>query len=220
MPYGPEIPVTHASAGMKRVLALAYLLVWAWREHLEVSRIAGRASAERMLVIIDEVEAHLHPKWQRVILSAIVEALTELTTDNHVLKSQHKAPKIQYIVATHSPLVLASLEPLFDPALDALFELQLLQAEDGTATVELSEPEFRRHGGAEKWLVSESFGLKSSRSLPAENLLEEAAALVKGPTLPPRDVLDRMEARLAGVLTARRGPVLDALARPHRAGPG
>ncbi|HVI00237.1 MAG TPA: AAA family ATPase, partial [Enhygromyxa sp.] len=33
MAYG-EVPVTHASAGMRRILALAYLLVWTWREHV------------------------------------------------------------------------------------------------------------------------------------------------------------------------------------------
>jgi hypothetical protein len=32
MPYGP-VPVTQAAAGMRRVLALAYLLVWTWEEH-------------------------------------------------------------------------------------------------------------------------------------------------------------------------------------------
>src|SRR5262249_24091548 len=51
MPYGQSVPVTVASAGMKRIIALAYLLVWAWREHIEVSRVAGRPTAERMLVI-------------------------------------------------------------------------------------------------------------------------------------------------------------------------
>ncbi|MUG94828.1 AAA family ATPase [Scytonema sp. UIC 10036] len=32
LPYG-NVPVTQASAGMKRILGLAYLLVWTWYEH-------------------------------------------------------------------------------------------------------------------------------------------------------------------------------------------
>src|SRR5262249_13671890 len=32
-PYG-ETPVVYASAGVRRVVALAYLIVWAWHEHL------------------------------------------------------------------------------------------------------------------------------------------------------------------------------------------
>jgi len=35
MPYGHDVAVVHASAGMKRVIALAYLLVWTWQEHLD-----------------------------------------------------------------------------------------------------------------------------------------------------------------------------------------
>jgi len=220
MPYGSEIQVTHASAGMKRVIALAYLLVWTWREHLEVSRIAGRETAERMLVIIDEVEAHLHPKWQRVILSAIVDALSQLTTDHHGNSPDFEAPKIQYLIATHSPLVLASLEPIFDPSRDALFELQLEQEGDAQARVLLTEADFRRHGGAEKWLVSDASGLKSSRSLPAETVIEAAAALVGNGAPPSAQQVAAMEARLSDVL-----PDIDpfwtrwrALTAPGRAG--
>ena len=32
MPYG-EIPIIHSSAGLRRILSLAYLIVWMWREH-------------------------------------------------------------------------------------------------------------------------------------------------------------------------------------------
>ncbi|MDQ0122056.1 hypothetical protein J2W17_001001 [Pseudomonas lini] len=33
MAYGQDVPLTLASAGMRRIAALAYLLVWTWREH-------------------------------------------------------------------------------------------------------------------------------------------------------------------------------------------
>jgi hypothetical protein len=194
-PYGQDVPITLASAGMKRILALAYLLVWAWREHLEVSRIAGRYTAERMLIIIDEVEAHLHPKWQRVILSAIVETLNRLTTEQRLPQENFKAPKLQFIVATHSPLVLTSLEPIFKEGLDGLFELQL----DGQY-VTLRETEFRRLGGAENWLVSEAFGLKTSRSLPGEKIVEEASDLLRREARPSESELNAMAERLRKVL--------------------
>jgi hypothetical protein len=192
MPYGYDVPITNASAGMKRVMALAYLLVWAWREHLEVSRLAGRPTAGRMLVIIDEVEAHLHPKWQRVILSSIMEALGRLT---------HKhAPKIQYIIATHSPLVLASIEPLFDDSLDALFELQLEENDGSPPCVKLSHVEFRRRGDAQNWLLSDAFGLSSSRSVPAEEIIKEATTLLQSGSPPSKTQLKNMEGRLSTVL--------------------
>lgn len=46
------------------------------------------------IVIIDEIEQHLHPKWQRRIFSRLRE----------------KFPNIQFIVATHSPLVASANE--------------------------------------------------------------------------------------------------------------
>lgn len=110
----------------------------------------------------------------------------------------------------HSPLVLASLEPLFDATTDALFELQLgtdeyrasdfkLRASDAEAPkVVLQNPTFRPRGGGEQWLVSGAFGLSSSRSVPAERLIEEAANLLKQDPSPDA-VLD-MEQRLADVL--------------------
>jgi hypothetical protein len=207
MAYGQDVGITVASAGMKRVIALAYLLVWAWREHLEVSRFASKPTAERMLVIIDEVESHLHPKWQRVILSAIFNALKHLTEDPLPLDGQVPAPrppnyvppKIQYIIATHSPLVLASLEPLFQDDLDRLFELQLETSPDGRRAVVLNVPEFRRQGSAEKWLLSEAIGLTSSRSVPAEKTLKDAAQLMTGEPPSIGDMVE-MEERLAGVL--------------------
>lgn len=46
------------------------------------------------VVMIDEVDLYLHPHWQR-----------------HVLKDLHKAfPKIQFIVSTHSPFIVQSLD--------------------------------------------------------------------------------------------------------------
>ena len=44
------------------------------------------------IVIIDEIEQHLHPKWQKRIISLLKE----------------KFPNIQFIIATHSPLVASA----------------------------------------------------------------------------------------------------------------
>lgn len=33
MPYGQDVPVVHLSSGMRRIIAQAYFLVWAWDEH-------------------------------------------------------------------------------------------------------------------------------------------------------------------------------------------
>ena len=71
MPYGQEVPVIHASAGMRRILALAYLLVWTWQEHLAACELTGNDPAREIIFLIDEVEAHLHPQCQRRIVPAL-----------------------------------------------------------------------------------------------------------------------------------------------------
>jgi predicted ATP-binding protein involved in virulence len=47
------------------------------------------------IVLIDEVDLHLHPRWQREVLSRLERAF----------------PNVQFIVTTHSPQVLAQLKP-------------------------------------------------------------------------------------------------------------
>jgi predicted ATP-binding protein involved in virulence len=114
MPYG-RIPLILASAGMKRIINLAYLLVWSWREHLEAAKLLRRSPADRIVFLIDEIEAHLHPKWQRLILPALLNVADRLG----------KGFNVQVFVTTHAPLVLASAEPLFDDERDALFTFDL-----------------------------------------------------------------------------------------------
>ena len=47
------------------------------------------------LVLVDEIDLHLHPEWQRQIVRSLVETF----------------PNIQFVVTTHSPIVLTEVEP-------------------------------------------------------------------------------------------------------------
>src|SRR3954468_14559411 len=66
LPYG-RVPLVFASAGMKRVIGLAYILVWAWQEHLQAAKVRRQPQAKQIVFLVDEIESHLHPKWQRLI---------------------------------------------------------------------------------------------------------------------------------------------------------
>lgn len=46
------------------------------------------------VILIDEIDLHLHPKWQREILPALTELF----------------PQVQFIVTTHSPFIIQSLD--------------------------------------------------------------------------------------------------------------
>ncbi len=161
MSYG-NVPVIHASAGIRRILALAYMLVWAWFRHRRNSKIIGQDPQHRLVLFIDEAEAHLHPRWQRAIVPAIMAAVDSL--------AQGMAPQIH--LATHSPLVMASAEVVFDEELDDSHHLHLTA--DGK--VELRELGFFKRGTADRWLVDE-FELKEPRSKPAEDAIQRALAI-------------------------------------------
>jgi hypothetical protein len=202
MPYG-VVPVTLASAGQRRVLALAYILVWAWAEHLKAAEVTRREPTRDMVVLIDEVELHLHPRWQRLLLPALRQAIAALAP----------GAAIQLIASTHAPLVLASLEPFFDEELDNLYRFE----RDGTA-VDARTLLFAKQGDAADWLVSETFGL-SPRSVPSEAAIHAATAFMRGdlaaaesalqkalagmdatPAPDPRSLKDRIHAALRVLL--------------------
>ncbi|MDC0935229.1 AAA family ATPase [Pirellulales bacterium] len=161
--YG-SVPLTHASAGMKRVVALAYLLVWATMEYRTASELLGEEPSDSMVVLFDEVEAHLHPQWQRVFLPALLEVT------RHLLNSD----LVQFITTTHAPLVLASIEPCFSPDKDRVFTFDLTNG----VVVPTTRP-WAKQGDATNWLVSESFGLEQARSRDAEIAIEAAEAFMR-----------------------------------------
>lgn len=160
------VPVAVASAGIRRILALAYLLVWAWHEHRVAADLMGNEPDTRLTLLIDEPETHLHPAWQRRVIPAIVEAV-------RVLHEQHESAT-QILMATHSPLVLASLEPFFDSERDALFHLRLRRGQ-----AELNAEPWAKQGDAAHWLMSEVFGLEQARSKEAERAIEAAEAFMR-----------------------------------------
>ncbi len=164
MPYNLDVAVVHASSGMRRIIALAYFLVWAWDEHQKAAKQLQEPSTNQIVFLIDEVESHLHPSWQRSIVPALLSVMGQLA----------KSANVQLLTATHSPLVMASVEPLFDAEKDAWFDLDFEKKK-----VILRRREYEKHGEAATWLISEAFDLKSGRSVTYEKLVEKAAALLE-----------------------------------------
>ena len=56
----------------------------------EISPLHGQG-----VVLIDEIDLHLHPKWQRLILPKLL----------------HLFPNVQFVVTTHSPFIIQSIKP-------------------------------------------------------------------------------------------------------------
>lgn len=185
MVMGPagELPVAHAPAGLRRILGLAYLVVWAWREHRATAALKKRAPSTSLVLIIDEVENHLHPKWQRTFLPSLLRAL-------------NSEVQLQVIATTHSPLVLASVESLFDPEEDAWFDLDLEQQR-----AVLRKRTYVRRGEIGNWLVSDAFDLKEPRSLEGEQAIAKAQAMLDAEVPVSREQVQAADAelRMAGL---------------------
>jgi len=166
--YG-SVPIVYTSAGVRRVITLAYLIVWAWEEHKIQSRLIQKEPQRRMVILVDELEAHLHPQWQRVILSALLDVREDLENDLQV----------QLIIATHSPLVMASVETKYDTNVDKLFHLDLSNGSSRKvgSDVELQEMPFIRRGRIDAWLTSDIFGLGLASGIPREEAIKEAMRL-------------------------------------------
>ena len=93
----------------------------------------------RGIVMIDEVDLHLHPQWQLEVLPTISRTF----------------PQLQFLCTTHSPIVAGTVESA---------NLFLLLAEGDTASF-LATPEREVHGlTADQILTSSHFGLVSTRS--------------------------------------------------------
>ena len=188
MPYGLDVPVTYSPAGVRRMCNLAYLLAWTLSEHEEEAKRLGQPLSRQVIVLIDEPETHLHPRWQRTVLPSVANAVENWNPEHR--------PEVQFIVATHSPLVLASMEPLFDSEKDALWKLDLVGDQ-----VQIARDTWHPRGDVNRWLVSDVFDLGSPTSPESELVLERASDLLGQPD-PALHEVQEVDAELGRLLPA------------------
>lgn len=99
------------------------------------------------IVLVDEIDLHLHPKWQKVIIKKLRTLL----------------PNIQFMFSTHSPTIIQGASN------DAIIYRVYRNSEDGKTRI--SDPYFRKdlnHLMINTLLTSPLFGLDNSR-LDSEN---------------------------------------------------
>lgn len=83
-------PLYELSTGYKAILSM--IMELAYRAVLLNPGLMTDDIDQTGIVIIDEIDAHLHPKWQWKVIDALRACF----------------PKVQFIIATHSPIVIAS----------------------------------------------------------------------------------------------------------------
>ena len=144
-------------------MTIAYLLVWVWEEHKLHAMQQLRPEERQMVILLDEAEAHLHPRWQRLILPGLLTVAQEL----------HSEMSAQWIISTHSPLVLASTAGNWDKTQDRLFHLDINHKHEVT----LDEMDYLNYGAVDSWLSSDVFQLRYPGSKDREDAILQALSI-------------------------------------------
>ncbi|MCT6720063.1 AAA family ATPase, partial [Acidovorax sp. K2F] len=144
---GTKVPTTGLSDGYRSVLALAGDLVW---RLITAYPQSNNPLHETGVVLIDELDIHLHPVWQRNIAGWL----------------RKQFPNIQFIVTTHSPMVAAG-------AGEDSLTIKLLQ--NGSSPIPITQSLFAM--SVDDILQSEAFGFLSTYSPETEHKLKRLAEL-------------------------------------------
>lgn len=163
-------------------LGLGYRTAIAWMVDLAV-RLFRRYPdsedplAEPAIVLVDEIDLHLHPKWQRNIMNFLTE----------------RFPNTQFIVTAHSPLVVQAAQ-------DA--NIVLLRREGDRVVID-NNPEIVENWRVDQVLTS-VFELPTARPADLEPLLARRQELLSKARLSKADKaeLQELEAQIGSLPTA------------------
>lgn len=128
-------------------------------------------------VIIDEIDEHLHPALQVRVLKAL----------------QDTFPKIQFIISTHAPLVMSSVEPRKDENGNDINVVYRLEYADG----EYTHKELDIYGMDASTIIETYMG-QPSRDLKVNNDIKSILELIdKGDIQTARKSLEELEKNIA-----------------------
>jgi predicted ATP-binding protein involved in virulence len=154
-PFGYWVTIHQLSLGYKTMVAWMVDLAARMFERYPDS---NNPLAEPAIVLVDEIDLHLHPKWQRKIFGYLSE----------------KFPKTQFIVTAHSPLIVQSAPK------DA--NIVVLRKEGDHVIID-NNIESVQNWRLDQIMTSDLFGIESSRGPETEKWLEERKVLMQKETL-------------------------------------
>lgn len=167
---GRTLTLGQLSDGYKSMLALAMDIMF----HL--TRSSFDMESARGLVMIDELELHLHPRWK----VAIVQRLRELF------------PNVRFIATTHDPLCVQGLRS---------GELQIMSVDPLTRGVMADSIDVPRGARADDVLTGPWFGVASTIDAQTQALMDEHSKLL---ALPARSPAQQLRYTQLDALLARR----------------
>ncbi|GAA1254480.1 AAA family ATPase [Kitasatospora nipponensis] len=196
---GPDFPLRELSDGYRTVAALVLDLVRQFQSCYGVlPQDADGAVTLPGVVLIDEVDAHLHVSWQQRI--------------GPWLKAHF--PRVQFIVSTHSPYICQAADP------GGL--IRIAGVDEDFPPQSVGEGLYRRivYGSGDDAVLSELFGLESPYSARAEEARRrigdlEGRVLAGDSTDEELAEYQELTDRLMSSLSARVDEVSARLGRPR-----
>lgn len=125
---GKVVAYDHLSHGQRNILSMIGDIAY---KAITLNPHLGSDAAKETagIVLIDEIDLHLHPSWQKEIIPALLRAF----------------PRLQFVATTHSPFVIQSLSEgiLFDlddcEVDDRVYNLPLKDIVEGVQKVEYAD---------------------------------------------------------------------------------
>jgi len=169
--HGDKIPFDDFSLGYKTVVSWSVDLSWRLFNKYPNS---SNPLAEPVIVLMDEIDLHLHPIWQ-------IEIIRNL--------SKH-FPNAQFIATAHSPLLVQS-------ALDANYAV--LQFKGNSVNI-INDPTDIDGWSVDQILTSEYFNIESARGAEYKKLLARRSRLIalENPNQRQKAELKSVEEKLSG----------------------
>lgn len=156
---GYRVPVEELSDGYRSILSMTFELIRQLAATYGPKRVFHPKDPTKVdvpgVVLIDEVDAHLHPTWQRRV----------------GLWFREHFPKLQFIVTTHSPLVCQAAE------VGTVWRLPKPGTDEEARQVTGVELDRLLYGNVLDAYGTGLFGEGVSRSQASKNRLERLAAL-------------------------------------------
>lgn len=183
---------THYGSVTIEELSLGYRAMIAWMVDL-ASRLFERYPdspnplAEPAIVLVDEIDLHMHPKWQRDIMQYLTE----------------RFPNTQFIVTAHSPLLVQAAQ-------DA--NIAVLRREGDHVVID-NNPETIRGWRVDQVLTSDLFDLETARPPQVEGALAERKKLLSKTRLTKKDKarLAELEKRIGELPTGETPEDIEAM---------
>jgi len=174
------VPMSDLSLGYRVTISWIVDLAWTLFQRRPESR---SPFAESAIVLIDEIDLHLHPKWQRQIRHHLLEVF----------------PNVQFIVTSHSPIIAQEGIANGDP-------VSVVRVE-GDHSVILNRPLPAKPWRFDELLGSRVFDEMVGSDLRSEQLMAERRTLlhIRNPT-PEQDARLETLSRIINDLQAPDAP--------------